>query len=524
MSWRKLLYLTVFVLALVSAGNRSGVCRADWPDNVGLLFGSQGIEPGDPSQGEAPPGKTNWYVDADAPGGGDGSYANPYNSFEQVCGWMNGANYVTGQIRGGDYLYVKGTFSASNHSEGSNNMDIHIGRGIQAGTAAEPTVIKSWLGSPRAVFDGDYIKNDLIRFRSTTTAGHFVIQNIEVKEAAGRGIYVGENVAGAEVISVVIRDGHGDGFVGTGGGILFRLNQGQPHYTMRNSLVYNNDVNPEGGTNNRGGISILSEGSAQTGSSIDIYDNEIYDEVHPVRHKHSGNVIMNAYHNIIHDSSSAFYVRIYNENNIHHNIIYNTGTAFQLVAENQQGDRRSYIYNNTVYQCSALLSTGPDDAAGWRRIVDLRDNIYYDTITTGTSNAVIILGRWSMDDFDLSDWTSTNNDYYYLAGRTPFLIHHSDFISWENAGAYLNDPVMYDFDPQFVDGPNHDFHLQPTSPAIGAASDNGDLGALGTGTPQPPGQAGSPSPADSATDVSVDADLSWSAGSGATSRDVYFGT
>jgi hypothetical protein len=40
----------------------------------------------------------------------------------------------------------------------------------------------------------------------------------------------------------------------------------------------------------------------------------------------------------------------------------------------------------------------------------------------------------------------------------------------------------------------------------------------------PPGAASSPSPADSATDVAVDADLSWSAGSGATSRDVYFGT
>jgi hypothetical protein len=39
-----------------------------------------------------------------------------------------------------------------------------------------------------------------------------------------------------------------------------------------------------------------------------------------------------------------------------------------------------------------------------------------------------------------------------------------------------------------------------------------------------PGQASSPSPADSATDVSIDADLSWTAGSGATSHDVYFGT
>ncbi len=47
----------------------------------------------------------------------------------------------------------------------------------------------------------------------------------------------------------------------------------------------------------------------------------------------------------------------------------------------------------------------------------------------------------------------------------------------------------------------------------------------GTGpvTPQPPGQASNPSPADAATDVSVDADISWTAGSGADSHDVYFG-
>jgi len=40
----------------------------------------------------------------------------------------------------------------------------------------------------------------------------------------------------------------------------------------------------------------------------------------------------------------------------------------------------------------------------------------------------------------------------------------------------------------------------------------------------PPGQASNPSPADSATDVSIDDDLSWTAGSGSTSSDVYFGT
>ncbi len=42
--------------------------------------------------------------------------------------------------------------------------------------------------------------------------------------------------------------------------------------------------------------------------------------------------------------------------------------------------------------------------------------------------------------------------------------------------------------------------------------------------PPPPGQAGNPSPSNGATDVDIEADLSWSAGSGATSHDVYFGT
>jgi len=41
--------------------------------------------------------------------------------------------------------------------------------------------------------------------------------------------------------------------------------------------------------------------------------------------------------------------------------------------------------------------------------------------------------------------------------------------------------------------------------------------------PPPPAQAANPSPANSATNVGIDADLSWTAGAGTTSHDVYFG-
>jgi len=41
---------------------------------------------------------------------------------------------------------------------------------------------------------------------------------------------------------------------------------------------------------------------------------------------------------------------------------------------------------------------------------------------------------------------------------------------------------------------------------------------------QPPGQATNPDPPDGATDVSINADLSWTAGENTMSHDVYFGT
>jgi len=54
--------------------------------------------------------------------------------------------------------------------------------------------------------------------------------------------------------------------------------------------------------------------------------------------------------------------------------------------------------------------------------------------------------------------------------------------------------------------------------------DDGTARIFGTAGPQPPGKASNPSPANEATDVSTTADLSWTAGSGADSHDVYFGT
>jgi glycoprotein endo-alpha-1,2-mannosidase len=59
----------------------------------------------------------------------------------------------------------------------------------------------------------------------------------------------------------------------------------------------------------------------------------------------------------------------------------------------------------------------------------------------------------------------------------------------------------------------------------GNGTTTGDVWSFTTeAAPQPPGQASNPSPSDSATNVGLTTDLGWTAGDGATSHDVYFGT
>jgi len=62
------------------------------------------------------------------------------------------------------------------------------------------------------------------------------------------------------------------------------------------------------------------------------------------------------------------------------------------------------------------------------------------------------------------------------------------------------------------------------SESIAGSQSNRFYRVLGQSLPPAPGSAGNPNPANGATGVAVDADLSWTAGSGAMSHHVYFGT
>jgi endo-1,4-beta-xylanase len=58
----------------------------------------------------------------------------------------------------------------------------------------------------------------------------------------------------------------------------------------------------------------------------------------------------------------------------------------------------------------------------------------------------------------------------------------------------------------------------------GTGTTTGNIWSFTTTTVAAPGKATSPNPSNGATGVDITTDLSWTAGSGATSRDVYFGT
>ncbi len=423
------------LLALLTAcsGGSSGMDSADEADKAAfdapnLLF-ADGIEPGDPSACESP-GGTCWYVDAQAPSGGDGSYTAPFNSFETVVGFMDGNNdYHSGLIKGGDYLYVRGTFK-------SGNGQLHVGRGFQAGTASNPTVIKSWRGNPRAVFDGEHSRSDLIVVRalSDDPSSGVLIRNIEVTRAAGRGIYVDENVENLVLEGLVVHDGLGDGFSGIGGGVLLSMVSAQHDFTVRNSLFFGNRVNPTGGENNIGGLSILSEPSAKNGSIVRVYNNTFRDEHIAVRHKHSGNIRMHASGNHISDSDIGFYVRAL-DNEIDHNHLLRVGTAFMLVAENQKGDAFADIHDNDVLDSGVMLDTGYD-TTGFERRVSFRNNYYS---STRHVDGIIQLGRYSSNEFDTESWSSSGNQFEYDPSTSTFLYVEGSPYSLGDAESVLSD-------------------------------------------------------------------------------------
>jgi len=115
-------------------------------------------------------------------------------------------------------------------------------------------------------------------------------------------------------------------------------------------------------------------------------------------------------------------------------------------------------------------------------------------------------------DADLS-WTAgsdtTSHDVYFGINPTP-----GEAESQGNQAGTTFDPVSMDYVTTYY------WRIDEVGPG---GTTTGAVWSFTTVPPPPPGQATNPSPADEAVDVAVNAVLSWDAGVGAVSHDVYFG-
>ena len=456
-------------------GTRFEVNWNDAPQfSVGVLF-PDGIEPGDPQDCEAPAGNRCWYIDADAPNGGDGSFQNPYNDFDEAIGFANAnfTSYTKGLMAGGDYVYLKGEFK-------SKKIQTYRGK-AQGGTYANPTVIKSYRGGPRAIMNGEF-QVQPINIRGTTNSKFesIVIQNIEVKNAKGVGIHIDDSVESAMISGVVVHDSSYLGGAANMGGIVYEMATAKHTHTLCNSHVYQNYRSTDGssyankGNGNRGGVGIFSELNALDDSVITIKGNTIFDEDQGIRHKHAGDVKTEIYSNYISHVHNGFWVRSH-FNEAHHNVFYNTTeAAVRLVGEIPTGDMYIDFYNNTVVNASALVETGPTNVA-FARDPNVYNNIFYDT----DGETIFKLAKDAGKTFPLTGWSSSNN-LYYTADPVQFLIHEAINYGPSAALTFLNEQNSIQQDPMFeeVNDPNQlDLRLKNGSPALGAGVGGEDLGA-----------------------------------------------
>ena len=167
------------------------------------------------------------------------------------------------------------------------------------------------------------------------------------------------------------------------------------------------------------------------------------------------------------------------------------------------------VINAGVLGTDAEYRTFPDVAAN-----DCDDMaIGYTKTSASTFASVFVSGRESGDSPG-----TLQAESLVKAGEVTY-------TSFESSGAYR----WGDYSGMTIDPDGQTFwYLGEYSKETGAGTKWGDYIASfsfpGCGAPQAPGPATNPVPADTATDIGIDDDLNWTAGSGTDSHDIYFGT
>lgn len=469
--------------------------------NAGLVW-ADGIEPGDPSTCEAPAGKSCYWVDCDKGSNGAGTYADPDWGFETIFGYYSSGNYQLGVARGGDIVYVKGTCEATGSVDSATGpyKQVRLARGVQYGTLTDPITIKSWRGTPRAVFDGEYaqslaVQNDgnnapssLMRFWDTNSTGGYVrLQNIRLTRWYAIGAGHSGDVRGIDVYSVEADNGRMDKFVGTGGAITMQLLS--THATasvIRNS--YFHDITNNCGLggdadcgidNNDGTICVLSESGA-TGS-VTIRDSLFDNNLRHVRDKHNGQATVYVYGNLFKGGENAFHRRAqdyYIYNNIFSGI---TGKLIETETATASTPANTRFYNNSVYNIGTFIGI----ASSWTD--DGFFEIYNNAFDSASSSTVPFINFGSGGSMDPTDFIQDRNYFRISAtqqatfsclGPTPPSTGTCTNRSFATHNTYVSDVGSATTNPNFGAPASGNFYIAAGDPACTAGRSGTYLGAL----------------------------------------------
>jgi|GEM_PF-2349764 len=432
---------------------------------AGLLW-PNGIEPGDPSVCEAPNGKRCWWVDANAATGGNGNYTNPYNDFK----------VLEQNVRGGDFVYVRGTFDMASNTS-THQMTLNFYTAAASGTANDPTTLKSWRASPRAVFSSNRTSAQV----RVTRNGGVRIQNIEITNFGDAGISIDESVSFAELINVVARDGRVTQSSGIGGGVRLYAQDTLHTFIVRNSLFENTSAVSESG-DNVGALSLISEPTAHSGSTFKVYNNIFRNNYVAVRHKHAGQIHMEAYNNVIENNKWGFNLRAWSSD-IHNNIFVGNDIGMVLNNANSNANHNYTVRYNTFYNNNYFAQALPDwDDNLFSSTIHVANNIF---VASSTGLGIFYIGEtdwnWGKLDRSLATWTMNNNVFFYQTSARKFLYsppptteYTKDFVAGKTQ---FGDTTSILADPLFNDAINGDFSLKTGSPAIGAGSNGSTPGA-----------------------------------------------
>lgn len=421
------------------------------------------------------------------------------NVYQAACAWTAALSYQDGarrtfktwntDIATTNLAEGQWTLDTTNHlvyvyATGGVDPDTFSSPGMEIGARASALDMndKSWLTFDGIIFR-DANSQPVIRLRAITVG--IVIKNCTVERGRGQGIFSGGSTTATSITiqNCIIQNNGQWGILGnyeftsgeisactiTGNGWMSVADNQQIDGIgayLGNFNVFNNTIHDNTVVANAAG---LSHGiyAYTTAAVANIYQNTIYNHANGsgIKSRGSANIYRNkiygnGYAGIMSGGNGATNV-VYT---IYDNFIYNNNVAHVypgiLEVTKGAGTLTLSIYNNTLYNDSGTGDCELEISDNLT-VLNIKNNIFNTTDTRRTVNVHAQTGT-----------VAINNNFHWRADGNPNIYYAGANHTWAQWQAHGYDTAGVLANPLFVSASIPDFHLQPASPAIDAATRN----------------------------------------------------